>query len=330
MRVLIAGGQGFVGLNVAEQLLSQGKTVALFGPDSAPSAFKEALSALPGDLIIMGGDVSRADELEHGLAQFKPDRVVNAAAITAGLDREKSDARRIFEVNLFGTINILEACIRHQVPRVVQLGTGSVFGSQGRSSDWLDEESSPAMPESLYGISKFAAERTCIRYALKRGLDVTTLRLGTVFGRWEYNTGVRDTLSIPLQLLKAAHAGEPAVLLRECADDWVYSVDVADGVLAALNLQVKAKPLYHLSAGRRWDIASWCQMMAAAFPGFVYELVDNPSLCTIGRNASPRRSPMKIDRIQKDFGYQPEFLPEAAFLDFIQWGANHLGQKVTQ
>ena len=269
--------------------------------------------------------MSRPDELEHGMTQFKPDRVVNAAAITAGLDREKSDARRIFEVNLFGTIEMLEACIRHQVLRLVQLGTGSVFGLQGRSSDWLDEESSPAMPESLYGISKFAAERTCIRYALKRGLDVTTLRLGTVFGRWEYNTGVRDTLSIPLQLLKAAHAGEPAVLLRECADDWVYSVDVANGVLAALNVDHKARPLYHLSAGRRWDIANWCQMMAAAFPGFFYELVDDPTRCTIGRNASPRRSPMKIERIQEDFDYKPKFLPEAAFHDFIQWGAIHLG-----
>jgi len=330
MRVLIAGGQGFVGLNVAEQLLSQGKTVALFGPDSAPSAFKEALRALPGELIIMEGDVSRADELEHGLTHFKPDRVVNAAAITAGLDRETSDARRIFEVNLFGTIEILEACIRHQVPRLVQLGTGSVFGLQGRSSDWLDEESSPATPESLYGISKFAAERTCVRYAIKRGLDVTTLRLGTVFGRWEYNTGVRDTLSIPLQLLKAAHAGEPAVLLRECADDWVYSVDIANGVLAALNLDCKARPLYHLSAGRRWDIASWCQMMATAFPGFVYQLVDDPIRCTIGRNASPRRSPMNIERIQTDFGYQPEFLPEAAFHDFIRWGKTHLRATTTR
>ena len=111
MRVLIAGGQGFVGLNIAEQLLAQGKTVALFGPDTAPTAFKETLRRLPGELILMEGDVSRAEDLEHGMAGFKPDRVVNAAAITAGLDREKSQARRIFEVNLLGTIELLEACL---------------------------------------------------------------------------------------------------------------------------------------------------------------------------------------------------------------------------
>ena len=329
MRILIAGGQGFVGLNIAEQLLTQGKTVALFGPDSAPPAFKASLKQLPGELIVMEGDVSLAGDLDHCLAEFKPDRVVNAAAITAGLDREKSQARRIIEVNLIGTIELLEACLRHRIPRMVQLGTGSVFGEQGRKSAWLDEESSAASPESLYGISKFAAERTCIRYANKRGLDVITLRLGTVFGRWEYSTGVRDTLSIPLQLLKAAYAGEIAVLHKECADDWVYSVDVAHGVLAALNLNIKAQALYHLSAGQRWDISHWCQMMANAFPGFICELVDDPSRCTIGRSASPKRSPMKIERIQADFGYQPKFLSDTALIDFTHWGDAYIKPGMT-
>ena len=323
MRVLIAGGQGFVGLNIAEQLLAQGYAVALFGPNSAPSSFKSGLKHLSGELIIMDGDVSQAADLEHAFVTFKPDRVVNAAAITAGLDREKSSARRIFEVNLLGTVELLEACLRHQIPRVVQLSTGSVFGEQGRSSAWLDEGSSPALPESLYGISKFAAERTCIRYATKRGIDVIALRLGTVFGRWEYDTGLRDTLSIPLQLLRSAQAGQAAVLLRECADDWVYSVDVAFGVIAALNSQFNPKPLYHLSAGLRWDVADWCQRMRAAFPGFAYELVDDPARCTIGRTSSPTRSPMNIERIRADFGYQPEYLPDAAFIDFLKWGTAH-------
>lgn len=330
MRVLIVGGQGFVGLNIAEQLLAQGHAVALFGPDSAPTAFKETLKALPGELIITDGDISRADDLEHAFAVFTPDRVVNAAAITAGLDREKSSARRIFEVNLLGTVELLEACIRHKIPRMVQLSTGSVFGERGRSSAWLDEGSSPALPESLYGISKFAAERTCIRYATKRGLSVTALRLGTVFGRWEYDTGLRDTLSIPLQLLRSAQAGQAAVLLRECADDWVYSIDVAFGVLAALNSQLTPKPLYHLSAGLRWDVADWCQRMCSAFPGFTYALVDDPALCTIGRTSSPSRSPMNIERIKSDLGYKPEYLTEAALTDFLRWGEKYLGSNIRQ
>ena len=60
MRVLLAGGQGFVGLNIAEQLLTHGSSVALFGPNSAPPSFKSALKDVPGELIIMEGDVSQA------------------------------------------------------------------------------------------------------------------------------------------------------------------------------------------------------------------------------------------------------------------------------
>jgi len=324
MSVLIAGGWGFVGLNIAQQILSRNGRVILFGPDTAPPAFKAALQALPGHLEVVVGDVSRREDLDRALVELKPEYVVNAAAITAGPEREISSAHDIFRVNLLGTLELLEACLRHPVKRLVQLGTGSVFGQAGQWSESLDEQTSAAMPESLYGISKFAAERTCIRYATRRNLDVTVMRLGTVFGRWEYSTGVRDTLSIPLQLLEAAHRGEHAVLLRDCANDWVYSVDVAYGVLAALASKTQPQPLYHLSSGRRWDVGQWCEKLVAAFPAFSYERVDDKSLCTIGRNSSPQRSPMNIDRVTKDLGFEPKYLADAAFTDFVRWGDTYL------
>jgi len=325
MNVLIAGGWGFVGLNIAQQILAQNGRVVLFGPDTAPPAFKEAIQSLPGRLEICAGDISRREDLDRALVDLKPEFVVNAAAITAGPEREISSAHDIFRVNLLGTLELLEACIRHPVKRLVQLGTGSVFGQAGQWTESLDEQSSAAMPESLYGISKFAAERTCIRYATRRNLDVTVMRLGTVFGRWEYSTGVRDTQSIPLQLLKAARKGEHAVLLRDCADDWIYSVDVAQGVLAALAAKTQPAPLYHLSSGRRWDVGQWCEQLVATFPAFSYERVDDKSLCTIGRNSSPRRSPMNIDRITKDLGFEPKYMANEAFSDFVRWGDTYLG-----
>jgi nucleoside-diphosphate-sugar epimerase len=326
MNVLIAGGMGFVGLNIAEQVLLQGGRVTLFGPDSAPPAFIDVLKALPGHLEVVSGDVTRRDDLDSVLAGLKPEFVINAAAITAGPEREVNAAHDIFRVNLLGTLELLEACLRHPVKRLVQLGTGSVFGQAGQWSETLDEQRSAVFPDSLYGISKFAAERTCIRYAIRRNVDVTVMRLGTVFGRWEYSTGVRDNLSIPLQLLQAAYRGEQVVLLHECADDWIYSVDVAHGVLAALDVKNRLQPLYHLSAGGRWDVDQWCQKLATAFPAFAYQRVDDPFLCTVGRHASARRSPMGIERITKDIGFKPQYLADRAFEDFVQWGNKHLAK----
>jgi len=111
MNVLIAGGMGFVGLNIAEQVLLQGGRVTLFGPDSAPPAFIDVLKALPGHLEVVSGDVTRRDDLDSVLAGLKPEFVINAAAITAGPEREVNAAHDIFRVNLLGTLELLRhAC----------------------------------------------------------------------------------------------------------------------------------------------------------------------------------------------------------------------------
>ena len=68
--------------------------------------------------------------------------------------------------------------------------------------------------EATVGITKYAAERTAVRYRTRRGLDVSVARVGVAFGHWEYDTGVRDTLSLPLQLLQIARDGGTARFRR--------------------------------------------------------------------------------------------------------------------
>lgn len=319
MAVLITGGAGFVGLNVAEQLLGRGEDVVIFGPMAPPDAAVQALRRQPGRLDIAAGDVSVASDLDAVLRTHRIDRLVHGAAVTADLAREKRAARDIFTVNLLGTIEVLEAALRHDVRRVVQLGTGSIFGPAGKTDGMLDEQTSPALPETLYGISKFAAERTGLRYRQTRQLNLTVVRLGMVFGRWEYDTGVRDTLSMALQLLRVAEEGGSAIVHTGAADDWVYSVDVAHGVIAVLDLPATPDPVYHLSAGMRWSVPAWCQRLQQHFPRFTFRLSDKLEECTVARNKAAPRSPMDIGRIRRDAGYEPAYLLDRAFDDYIAW-----------
>ncbi|MBL8385032.1 MAG: NAD(P)-dependent oxidoreductase [Burkholderiales bacterium] len=321
MTTLITGGSGFVGLNLAEFLLGRGEEVVLFGPSPPPAAATAALHRLPGRLSMIAGDVCSAADLDAALAAHPVTRIAHGAAVTADRAREERAAREIFSVNVLGTIEVLEAALRHRVRRVVQLGTGSIFGAAGRASAVLDEVSSPVFPETMYGISKFAAERTGLRYRGTRGLNLTVARLGTVFGRWEYATGVRDTLSLPLQLLGVAEAGGAAVVHAQAPDDWVYSQDVARGLAALLDLPASPEGVYHLSAGMRWSVADWCARLKERFPAFSYRLTDDLDECTIGRNNAALRSPMSIERIRRDAGYAPAFPPARAFEDFLAWHA---------
>ena len=318
MSILLTGGTGFVGLNIADALLADGIAVVIFGQVPPPPALLDRLRGLPGKLVVETGDIRSTSQLNELFARHRPDKVVHGAAITAGIDREQTAARTIMEVNLGGTIELLEAALRHRTGRVVVLGTGSVFGTHDPEGPPLDEQRDVPVPESLYGITKYAAERMALRYRDTRGLEACVARLGVTFGRYEYDTGVRDTLSVPLQLLQAAEQGQKVRVRRVLPDDWVYATDVADAIVRLLAVS-KPQPVYHISAGRRWSIGEWCNMLTSAFPKFSFTLVDDDAEANIGVPAPRRRPRFLIERLQADTGYSPRFDPAAAFADYIDW-----------
>jgi nucleoside-diphosphate-sugar epimerase len=324
MSVLITGGTGFVGLNVADALLAAGSDVVIFGQALPPDSLLAPLRNRPASLVTEIGDIRDAAKLRDILSRHKVDKIVHGAAVTAGLDRERSQARMIVDVNVGGTIELFEAALRHGVSRVVALGTGSVFGTHDPDGPDLDEQRDSPVPESLYGISKYAAERIAIRYRETRGLDLCVARLGVVFGRYEYDTGVRDTLSVPFQLLHAADAGKTVRVRRILPDDWVYASDVADAIIRLLGA-TKLQPLYHVSAGRRWSIADWCGRLKEAFPHFAFELVEDGEDADVGVPAPRRRPLFSTRRLRDDTGFTPRFGPAEAFADYIQWHTGKAG-----
>src|SRR5690606_32841577 len=122
-------------------------------------------------------------------------RLVHGAAVTSAAARERCEAERIVEVNLVGTLRALTAARRHAVRRVLYLSSGAVYGDNAFDRESLDEDADLPVPDTLYAITKYAAERSVLRCAGLWGIDVLVARLGSVFGRWEYDTGLRDTLS---------------------------------------------------------------------------------------------------------------------------------------
>jgi nucleoside-diphosphate-sugar epimerase len=243
--------------------------------------------------------------------------VVHGAAITAGLDRETRQARTIADVNLGGTIEVLEAALACGVTRVVQLGTGSVYGTVAADVQLIDESLAPE-PESMYGITKYAAERTALRYRSKRSLDVVVGRLGVVFGRWEYDTGVRDTLSVPLQLLKVAEAGAMAHFRRGLPDDWVYATDIADAVVALLGAGTLRHGVYQIAGGSRWSLTAWCDRLKQVFPGFDYAETVDESAINVGAASPSARPPFSVERLRQDTGFSARFGEADAFADYMQ------------
>ncbi|HEY5796331.1 MAG TPA: NAD(P)-dependent oxidoreductase [Bosea sp. (in: a-proteobacteria)] len=302
MKILIFGGAGFVGLNLAETMLAAGHEVVAFDRSAVPEASIRAFAGLPGRFEPRLGDVTDAGAVAAAV-QPGIDLVVMGAAITAGRERDAQMPAAILQVNLLAQVPILDAARAAGVRRVVNLSSAAAYGAAGERVEELAEET-PGDPVGLYAITKWASERVGARLGDLWGIDLVSLRLSGVFGPWERATGVRDTLSPHCQILAAAVAGEPAILPRAGLRDWIYAPDVADAVLAVAGAPRLGHGVYNVSTGRRFSMLDWGHRLATSFPGFVCRLAEPGEAATIDFHGPSDRAPLAVERIAGDLGWR--------------------------
>ena len=307
--ILVTGGAGFVGLNVVEQLRARGDEVRVADLD-APAI----------DVPFMRVDVAQpTDAMFAGVK-----RVVHLAAITAGPDRDARDPARVAEVNLLGTIRMLEAARRHGVERFVHASTGALYGAAGVGVDHpLDEDADRPVPDTMYGITKYAAERACLRLGSLWNLDVRIGRLGTAFGRWEHVTGARTHQSPPTLATRLAREGKEAVFPPLSPTDYIYAPDLAGAIIAVMDARAPKHRLYHLGTGAAWSLPEWCELLAQRFPKFRWRESERDAECNVLPLARTARTHFSNRRLVEDLGWRPRFNLAQARDDFLDWMDKH-------
>ena len=326
MTTLVTGGAGFVGVNIVEQLLDEGNVVVVY--DRQPFSLSESRTAERHHerLHIVVGDVTDEKRLKAVSRQHNIDDFVHAAVITAGAARESAEPGRIVDVNVRGTISALSAARECRCGRFVYVGSGQAYGSTHDEGVRLHEERSPSRPADIYGISKFAAEQVALRLGALWALHVVCIRLGSVLGPWERDTGVRDMLSPYFQVAMSALRGETAILPATMVwRDWIYSRDAADGIVRALHAVAPNHRLYHLASGFDWQgtFTGWCSMLQDKYPAFSWRLAAEGDQPNVSFLLTRDRAPMDVTRIMDDFDFTPRFGPVEAHQDYAQWLADH-------
>jgi UDP-glucuronate 4-epimerase len=321
MNVLITGGTGFLGLNLAEALLARGDRVALFGLEPPPLNAKPTFAKLPGKVIAQLGDVRDEAALDRIFHEAEIDRVVHAAVVTANQARERREPRAIMDTNVLGTLAVMQAAQRHPVQRFVYLSAVDVYGTNAYTSEPLTEERTQPLPDTLYAIAKFTGERAALRMKSLTGLDVVSARIGPAFGRWERQTPYRDVMSPQFQTLVHAleQPGREIVLPRPGLRDWVYAGDVAQAILLLLDAPKLNSEVYNVGSGFRWTIDDWCRRLATRHPGLTHTLSNDPAAATVDFGGPADRGPLAIDRLSRELGYRPRFDLDAAFTDLMAW-----------
>ena len=202
MRLLITGGCGFIGSNLARRALREGHSVTVFDNlQKAGTADNLAWLRQAGLQDFRHGDIRNADDVEQGIAQIKPDAVFHLAGQVA-MTTSIESPRRDFEINALGTFNVLEA-VRRNIPTspIVYSSTNKVYGDLTQfqfgetSSRYVCPERPNGFDESTsldfhspYGCSKGAAEQYMLDYARIYGLRTVVFRHSSMYGPRQFST----------------------------------------------------------------------------------------------------------------------------------------------
>lgn len=318
MTTLITGGGGFVGLALAECLLARGEPVVLFDRLPPPEAL---LARLPGGAApsLVQGDIRSAADVDAALRHGEVTHVIHAAAITPDAERETREPEAVVEVNIGGTVNLIQRCAAMGVRprRVLVVSSVAVYGFTPPAGARYDEANSHPAPAALYGITKLASEQAALRLAALHALDVRVARLGPVYGPWEYGTGVRDALSPHTQALDALRRGEAVVLPRSLRADWIHSRDAATALVALSQGAALRHPIYHVGGEALSDLEQWCALLAAAEPGFDWRLAGPGETPTVRYGLPVDRAALDTRRLREDTGWHPVQSLAAAAADLL-------------
>jgi UDP-glucose 4-epimerase len=317
MGILIFGGTGFVGLNIAAALLARGHIVTLFDRAVLPPGAAKEFAQYADRLTTIQGDITDRPTVETVIAAGYQ-AIVLGAAVTAGPERDAADPETILRVNLLAQLPVLTAARASGVARIINLSSAAAYGASAFGNKPLDEET-VCDPVSLYAITKFASEKVAARLADLWQVDIISVRLSAVFGPWERPTGVRDTLSPQSQILAAMRAGRAAVLPRPGLRDWIYAPDVAEAVTLLIEATKPQHCLYNISTGVEWPALQWGQELAALHSGFVCRLADADEAPTIDLHSSTDRAPLSVARLTQEFGWRARFGCADSAADLSRW-----------
>ena len=225
-RILVTGGAGFIGSHVADAYLQQGHAVAVLDDLSTG---EEAL--LPPGVPFFKGDIRDEKLVERVFKKFRPD-VVNHHAAQMDLRRSVADPRFDADVNILGSLILLDACTRHGVGRVIFASTGgAIYGEQER---FPADESHPTSPLSPYGAAKVAVEKYLGAYHEVHGIGYAALRYANVYGPRQNPLGEAGVVAIFTHDLLSER--EPTINGDGLQTrDYIYVGDVVAANLAALD-----------------------------------------------------------------------------------------------
>ena len=255
-KVLVIGAAGFIGGFLVKELLKEPvKEIILYDNFARGKIdnIKESLKDSRCHIFPYGGDVREVDVLDKAMEGV--DYVFHLAAMW--LLHCKDFPRTAFEVNIAGTFNVLEACVKHKVKKLIYSSSASVYGDAVQVPMTEDH---PFNNKNFYGATKIAGEAMCTAYNDRYGLEIIGLRYMNVYGPGQDQHAAYSGV-VPVVLNKIDKNEAPTVNGDGSqAYDFIYVEDVARSNIDAVQSNTKLG-FYNVGTEVQTTIKELCNVM---------------------------------------------------------------------
>jgi UDP-glucose 4-epimerase len=297
VRAVVTGGAGFIGSHVVEALLARGDEVHVL--DNLAAGKRENV---PNGAALHEADI-RADA-EAVFAEVRPETCFHFAAqadVRVSVERPDFDA----DVNVVGTVRVLEAARRHSTKVVFASTGGAIYGD----CDGPAPEDAPRRPLAPYGTSKLAAEEYLQTYNRLHGTGHVALRYGNVYGPRQDPHGEAGVVAIFMNRLRD-HARPRIFGNGTQTRDYVYAVDAAEAALRALG---GAGGVYNIGTGRETSVLDLLERIQRVAGASVEPEFADP------RPGELQRSVLDVTRAHEALGWRAQHDLDAGLAATWAW-----------
>lgn len=317
MSTLVTGGAGFIGSHVVERLLRRGERVIcldnfddFYDPALKRGNIKGFLAA--GSVSIIEGDIRNAEALERVEKDGPVDAIIHAAA-RAGVRPSIDDPALYYDVNVRGTLNVLEYARRWKVRNMVFISSSSVYGATSQVP--FSEDDQVGHPISPYAATKRSGELLAYTYHHLFGLPVTCLRLFTVYGPRQ-----RPEMAIHAFTRNILN-GTPIRMFGDgtTSRDYTYVEDIVQGVEAAWE-RPSGYEIFNLGESQTITLAGLISAIeeATGKKAIIERLPDQPG--------DVPTTYADVSKARRLLGYQPTTSVRDGITKFVAWYRSFFGR----
>ncbi|MEN1760788.1 NAD-dependent epimerase/dehydratase family protein [Anoxynatronum sibiricum] len=255
-KCLVIGGAGFIGSHVVEELIKEDVSEIVVYDNFCRGTYDNLKIALKDPRVSIydiGGDITQTDILNS--AMKGKDYVIHLAALW--LLQCYEYPRAAFDVNIQGTFNVLEACVRNNIKKLIYSSSASVYGD---AVELPMSEEHPYNNRTFYGATKIAGEQMCRAYHDRYGLDYAGLRYMNVYGTRQDYKGAY--VAVIMKILDRIDQGLSPIVYGDGSQayDFVYVSDVARSNICALKAD-ETDTFYNVGRGTKTTIKELCEMI---------------------------------------------------------------------